>query len=65
MSHPSLWAVPLGGLGEFGMNMMALRYGDDMMTRHMANRHYKDWAQKPEDAAFFRANPALVTAEVA
>ncbi len=24
--------VPLGGLGEFGMNMMALRYGDDILT---------------------------------
>jgi ribonuclease J len=24
--------VPLGGLGEFGMNMMALRYGDDIVA---------------------------------
>jgi ribonuclease J len=24
--------VPLGGLGEFGMNMMALRYGDDILA---------------------------------
>lgn len=32
MSNKSLWAVPLGGLGEFGMNMMALRYGDDMIV---------------------------------
>lgn len=31
MSKTSLWAVPLGGLGEFGMNMLALRYGDDMI----------------------------------
>jgi ribonuclease J len=23
--------IPLGGLGEFGMNMMAVRYGDDMI----------------------------------
>ena len=28
----SLWAIPLGGLGEFGMNMMALRYGDDIIV---------------------------------
>jgi ribonuclease J len=28
----SLTAVPLGGLGEFGMNMLALRYGDDMIV---------------------------------
>jgi hypothetical protein len=36
-----------------------------MMTRHMENRHHQDWAQKPEDAEFFRANPALVKDEVA
>lgn len=28
----SLIAIPLGGLGEFGMNMMALRYGDDIVV---------------------------------
>src|ERR1700675_2563185 len=28
----SLWAIPLGGLGEFGMNMLALRTGDDIMV---------------------------------
>jgi len=27
-----LWAIPLGGLGEFGMNMMALRFGDDIIV---------------------------------
>lgn len=32
MSTQSLWAIPLGGLGEFGMNMMALRYGDDIIV---------------------------------
>ncbi|MGA9884274.1 MAG: ribonuclease J [Candidatus Acidiferrales bacterium] len=32
MSKTSLWAIPLGGLGEFGMNMMALRYGDDIIV---------------------------------
>jgi ribonuclease J len=25
-------AIPLGGLGEFGMNMLALRYGDDIIV---------------------------------
>jgi ribonuclease J len=29
---PPLWAIPLGGLGEFGMNMMALRVGDDIIV---------------------------------
>ena len=28
----SLWAIPLGGLGEFGMNMLALRCGDDIIV---------------------------------
>ena len=32
LNGTSLWAIPLGGLGEFGMNMMALRYGDDMIV---------------------------------
>ena len=31
-SLQSLFAIPLGGLGEFGMNMMALRYGDDIVV---------------------------------
>ncbi len=32
MSHSSLWAIPLGGLGEFGMNMLALRCGDEIIV---------------------------------
>ena len=32
MSKPSLWAIPLGGLGEFGMNMLALRSGDEIIV---------------------------------
>jgi ribonuclease J len=28
----SLFAIPLGGLGEFGMNMMALRFGDEIIV---------------------------------
>ncbi len=31
-STQSLTAIPLGGLGEFGMNMMALRLGDDILV---------------------------------
>jgi ribonuclease J len=27
-----LWAIPLGGLGEFGMNMLVLRCGEDMIV---------------------------------
>src|SRR4051794_12594865 len=32
MSDRKLQVVPLGGLGEFGMNIMALRYGDDIIV---------------------------------
>jgi ribonuclease J len=32
LSKPSLWAIPLGGLGEFGMNMLALRFGDEIIV---------------------------------
>ena len=32
MSNPSVWAIPLGGLGEFGMNMMALRCADEIIV---------------------------------
>jgi len=32
LSAPPLWAIPLGGLGEFGMNMLALRSGDDIIV---------------------------------
>src|SRR5450755_5131566 len=32
MSDRKLRIVPIGGLGEFGMNSMALRYGDDIIV---------------------------------
>ncbi|MBI1787230.1 MAG: ribonuclease J [Acidobacteria bacterium] len=32
MSDKKLQVIPLGGLGEFGMNIMALRYGDDILV---------------------------------
>ncbi len=32
MSEQKLLVVPLGGLGEFGMNCLALRYGDDIIV---------------------------------
>jgi ribonuclease J len=31
-SKQSLTVIPLGGLGEFGMNMMAFRFGDDILV---------------------------------
>jgi ribonuclease J len=32
MADHKLQVIPLGGLGEFGMNMTAIRYGDDMIV---------------------------------
>ena len=32
MTDNKLQVVPLGGLGEFGMNMTAIRYGDDIIV---------------------------------
>jgi ribonuclease J len=32
MSDKKLQVIPLGGLGEFGMHIMALRYGDDIVV---------------------------------
>ena len=32
MSDKKLQVVPLGGLGEFGMNIMVVRYGDDIVV---------------------------------
>src|SRR5260370_6499665 len=32
MPTNKLHIVPLGGLGEFGMNCMAVRYGDDIIV---------------------------------
>src|SRR5271156_6871695 len=31
MSDHKLQLIPLGGLGEFGMNCMAIRYGDEII----------------------------------
>src|SRR4029078_1390985 len=32
MTDLKLQVIPLGGLGEFGMNMTAIRYGDDIIV---------------------------------
>src|SRR5262245_42165878 len=32
MSDKKLYLIPLGGLGEFGLNMTAVRYGDDIIV---------------------------------
>jgi len=32
MNDRKLQIIPLGGCGEFGMNMTAIRYGDDIIV---------------------------------
>ena len=32
MTDQKLQVIPLGGLGEFGMNMTALRYADEIIV---------------------------------
>ena len=32
MTDKKLQVIPLGGLGEFGMNCMAIRWGDDIIV---------------------------------
>jgi quercetin dioxygenase-like cupin family protein len=45
--------------------LFRVRYGDDMLSHHLAWRGRDGWSQSVEDAAYFRANPALLAAEVA
>ncbi len=45
--------------------LFRVRYGESMDARHLEWRGRPGWTQSPEDGAYFRANPALVTAEVA
>ncbi len=32
LSQSSVWAIPLGGIGEFGMNMLVVRTADDIIV---------------------------------
>jgi hypothetical protein len=44
--------------------LFRVRYGENMRTRHIANRQHADWRQSPDDTEYFRNNPGLLTAEV-
>lgn len=44
--------------------LFRVRYGEDMLSRHVEWRGQAGWTQSSEDAAFFRANPALQQAEI-
>jgi quercetin dioxygenase-like cupin family protein len=37
--------------------LFRVRIGSDMTSRHIDNRGVAGWTQKPEDAAYFTANP--------
>lgn len=37
--------------------LFRLRVGDNMTSRHLANRGVEGWTQRPQDAAYFDANP--------
>jgi len=56
MADKKLQIIPLGGLGEFGMNCMAVRYGDDMAGRTKEWPTNPDWKPRPEDAEYFKGN---------
>lgn len=45
--------------------LFRVRYGDAMKPRFAENRQLPGWRQSPEDAEFFRANPHLLTSEIA
>jgi len=45
--------------------LFRVRYGRDMCSRAIANRQHADWRQPADDAAFFAANPHLLSAEIA
>lgn len=37
--------------------LFRVRYGDDMVSRHVNWRGREGWKQRPEDAAYYAANP--------
>jgi len=37
--------------------LFRVRYGDDMLSRHVAWRNNTGWAQSAEDAAYYRQHP--------
>jgi quercetin dioxygenase-like cupin family protein len=60
---------PAGELHEYENGpqrtlLFRVRYGEDMRSRHVANRQHADWRQSPGDAEYFKNHPHLLTAEV-
>ncbi|MGI9521315.1 MAG: cupin domain-containing protein [Hyphomicrobiaceae bacterium] len=37
--------------------LFRVRVGEDMTSRHLANRGIQGWVQRPQDRAYFAANP--------
>jgi hypothetical protein len=53
---------PAGELHEYANGhertlLFRVRYGTDMVARHMCWRGRPDWTQRPEDSEYFRRNP--------
>ena len=60
---------PRGELHEYANGpqrtlLFRVRYGEDMRSRHMADRRKPGWKQSAEDAEYFRRHPELAGAEV-
>jgi len=54
---------PPGELHEYANGpertlLFRVRYGEDMLSRHIDWRGKADWKQSPEDAAYFKQHPA-------
>ena len=37
--------------------LFRVRVGEDMTSRHLANRGIEGWVQRPQDKAYFTENP--------
>jgi quercetin dioxygenase-like cupin family protein len=53
---------PPGELHEYANGpertlLFRVRYGEDMLSRHIDWRGKADWTQSPEDAAYFKQHP--------
>jgi len=60
---------PAGELHEYENGpqrtlLFRVRYGEDTLSRSIANRQHADWRQSSDDADYFRKNPKLLTSEV-
>src|SRR5690242_6635421 len=66
MSDKKLQVIPLGGLGEFGMNMTAIRYGEDIIVVDAGMMFPEDELLGVDlvmpDLTFLKENQAMIRA---